>query len=163
MSIGSKEQKKLKSETLGYSYPNHEQYIAYGDPGQEVAFTLGNGVNEATVIWTAEEAGSKCGITMTTGKTNIKLVTRAGDIKVIAVTNLSSAATSIIAADRLMIKLDRGGVMKLVPLPEDFESVDAFPKEITCIPVTGFVPDPILGISIDTDASKVVGYFDLYY
>lgn len=166
MAIGNREEKKLKNETLGYSFTHHGYYEVVEDEAstanpKEIAFQFGAGCNEAVITYKADEAGQKSGITFTTGKTNVKVVTAKKTYNMIAATGLSTAANAIANSGAIAIKLSKGGYIDLYDVL-DASTVDAFAKTLTLIPDGGYIAEPIVGISINA-TTPAVGYFNLYY
>lgn len=166
MAIGNREEKKLKNETLGYSFTHHGYYEVVEDEAstsnpKEIAFQFGAGCNEAVITYKADEAGQKSGITFTSGKTNVKVVTAKKTYNMIAATGLSTAATAITNAEGLCLKISKGGYIDMFDVLNE-EGIAAFGKTLTLIPDGGFIAEPILGISINA-TTPVVGYFNLYY
>ena len=165
MAIGNREEKKLKNETLGYSFTHHGYYEVVEDEAstatpKEIAFQFGAGCNEAVITYKADEAGQKSGITFTTGKTNVKVVTAKKTYNMIAA-GLSAAANAITNSGAITIKLSKGGYIDMYDTTDE-STVDAFAKTLTLIPDGGYIAEPILGISINA-TTPAVGYFNLYY
>lgn len=166
MAIGNREEKKLKNETLGYSFTHHGYYEVVEDEAstsnpKEIAFQFGAGCNEAVITYEADEAGQKSGITFTAGKTNVKVVTAKKTYNMIVAAGLSTAATAITNSSAIAIKLSKGGYIDLYDALNE-ETTEAFAKTLTLIPDGGYIAEPILGISINA-TTPAVGYFNLYY
>lgn len=166
MAIGNREEKKLKNETLGYSFTHHSYYEVVEDEAstsnpKEIAFQFGAGCNEAVITYKADEAGQKSGITFTSGKTNVKVVTAKKTYNMIAAAGLSTAATAIANSGAISIKLSKGGYIDFYDALNE-ETTEAFAKTLTLIPDGGYIAEPILGLSINA-TTPAVGYFNLYY
>lgn len=166
MAIGNREEKKLKNETLGYSFTHHGYYEVIEDEAsesnpKEIAFQFGAGCNEAVITYKADEAGQKSGITFTTGKTNVKVVTAKKTYNMIVATAFATAATSVAGSGAIAIKLSKGGYIDLYDMLNE-ETTTAFAKTVALIPDGGYIAEPILGISINA-TTPAVGYFNLYY
>lgn len=166
MAIGNREEKKLKNETLGYSFTHHSYYEVVEDEAstsnpKEIAFQFGAGCNEAVITYKADEAGQKSGITFTLGKTNVKVVTAKKTYNMIAAAGLSTAATAITNSGAIAIKISKGGYIDFYDMLNE-ATTEAFAKTLTLIPDGGFIAEPILGISINA-TTPAVGYFNLYY
>lgn len=166
MAIGNREEKKLKNETLGYSFTHHGYYEVVEDEAstatpKEIAFQFGAGCNEAVITYKADEAGQKSGITFTTGKTNVKLVTAKKTYNMIVATSFSTAATAITNSGAIAIKLSKGGYIDMYDMLDE-STTEAFAKTVALIPDGGYIAEPILGLSINA-TTPAVGYFDLYY
>lgn len=166
MAIGNREEKKLKNETLGYSFTHHGYYEVVEDEAstsnpKEIAFQFGAGCNEAVITYKADDAGQKSGITFTTGKTNVKVITAKKTYNMIAATGLSTAANAITNSGAIAIKISKGGYIDMYDMLDE-ETTTAFAKTLTLIPDGGYIAEPILGISINA-TTPAVGYFNLYY
>lgn len=166
MAIGNREEKKLKNETLGYSFTHHGYYEVIEDEAsstnpKEIDFQFGAGCNEAVITYKADDPGQKSGITFTAGKTNLKVVTAKKTYNMIVATGISSAATAINSSGAICLKLSKGGYIDIYDVLDE-STVDAFGKTVTLIPDGGYIAEPILGISINA-TTPAVGYFNLYY
>lgn len=166
MAIGNREEKKLKNETLGYSFTHHSYYEVVEDEAstsnpKEIAFQFGAGCNEAVITYEADETGQKSGITFTAGKTNVKVVTAKKTYNMICATGLSTAAASITSSGAICLKVTKGGYIDIFDMLNE-ETTAAFAKTVALIPDGGFIAEPILGISINA-TTPAVGYFNLYY
>lgn len=166
MAIGNREEKKLKNETLGYSFTHHGYYEVIEDEAsstnpKEINFQFGAGCNEAVITYKADDPGQKSGITFTAGKTNLKVVTAKKTYNMIAATGLSTAANAIANSGAVAIKISKGGYMDFYDMLDE-STVDAFARTLTLIPDGGYIAEPILGISINA-TTPAVGYFNLYY
>lgn len=166
MAIGNREEKKLKNETLGYSFTHHGYYEVVEDEAsstnpKQIDFQFGAGCNEAVITYKADDVGQKSGITFTAGKTNLKVVTAKKTYNMMVATGLSTAANSITNSGAICLKLSKGGYIDIYDVLDE-STIDAFARTVTLIPDGGYIAEPILGISINA-TTPAVGYFNLYY
>lgn len=165
MALGNRQEKKVKDETLGFSFTHKEVIEVDNETEAEIAVKFGPGVNSAVIVWegsTESDKSGKIGITQTNGKTNVKLVTANKSYNMIAAAQLSSAITDVTDATNGVYVINRGGSITAVR-NTPYDSLNALPKLFNIIPDGGIITEPILGISIDSQVNAQKGTLTIYY
>lgn len=165
MALGNRQEKKVKDETLGFSFTHKEVIEVDNATETEIAVKFGPGVNHAVMTWKGDDSNShdpKLGITNTNGQTNVKLITKSKTYNMIAVAQLASAVADVTGANDSVFIINRGGViqgMRNTP----YANLVSMPKMFDMIPDGGVISEPIAGISIDSGINNQKGTLTIYY